>query len=93
MSFSFYSFMSGRNVALKQVTSQSSWPWNSKLAVDGNRDGNYESSSCTHSDQAKTNPTWEIRLASPHAINRFVLFNRMGKYETNHHLKGYGSEK
>ncbi|XP_059169921.1 uncharacterized protein LOC131951607 [Physella acuta] len=70
----------GRNVALRQATNESSRPFNSKLAVDGNRNGNYNSGSCTHSDSDHKNPTWEVRLTSPQSINRFVLYNRKGKY-------------
>ncbi|KAH9490840.1 hypothetical protein Btru_033530 [Bulinus truncatus] len=68
----------GRNVALRQTTTQTSTDYNgpSYKAVDGNTSGIYSHNSCTHTDVTDTMPTWTLDLNSSYLINRIVIYNR-----------------
>ncbi|XP_019622202.1 PREDICTED: hepatocyte growth factor activator-like [Branchiostoma belcheri] len=47
-----------------------------RLAVDGNTDGDYYQSSCTHTSQWIANPSWWVDLGRSYNIGRVVIFNR-----------------
>ncbi|KAH9494721.1 hypothetical protein Btru_017716 [Bulinus truncatus] len=68
----------GKNVALKQESSQSSthdkaFPM---LAVDGNTNGIFTKGSCAHTSEFDPTPSWTLALDTPKVVNRFVLYNR-----------------
>ncbi|CAL1532210.1 unnamed protein product [Lymnaea stagnalis] len=81
----------GRNVALKQNTSQSSMLGNyaSDLAVDGNRNSNLDMHSCTHTDDNDRNPSWSLNFTATQSLHRYILYNRDGLQER---LKGFTIE-
>ncbi|XP_078666924.1 C-type lectin lectoxin-Lio2-like [Branchiostoma floridae x Branchiostoma belcheri] len=47
-----------------------------RLAVDGNTNGDYYQSSCTHTSQWIANPSWWVDLGRSYNIGRVVIFNR-----------------
>ncbi|XP_059158865.1 uncharacterized protein LOC131942915 isoform X2 [Physella acuta] len=66
----------GRNVALKQMTWQSSdygTVYTSDKAVDGNTDNRIASGSCTHTEDKGI---WGLTFPIPLYINRYILYNR-----------------
>ncbi|XP_059173381.1 uncharacterized protein LOC131953936 [Physella acuta] len=71
----------GRNVALKQTTSQSSdyeekdIVRNSSLAVDGNTSGNFSHITCTHTAESKPGE-WRVTFSITPNVNRYILYNR-----------------
>ncbi|CAL1532169.1 unnamed protein product [Lymnaea stagnalis] len=71
----------GRNIALKQMTSQSSnysegsVIYDSSRAVDGNTDSDFFHGSCTHT-QIETASNWNVTFSRPQLVNRYVLYNR-----------------
>ncbi len=69
----------GENVARRGSARQSSTDFggDASRAIDGNRDGAYEKDSVTHTRQGK-DPWFEIDLKKSVAIDRVVIFNRMG---------------
>jgi hypothetical protein len=77
---SFYSmFVLGAVVSKGKSVSQSSEyapsPGRANVAIDGNTQQNYFSSSCTHTD-LQVNPWWKIDLGSEHDINLVKVWNR-----------------
>ncbi|CAL1537367.1 unnamed protein product [Lymnaea stagnalis] len=77
---SFY-VSGGQNVALKQNATQSGvWKEHNiahaaLLAVDGNRDNDLSQGSCAHTD-VPGSPRWQVTLARPSRVNRYVIYNR-----------------
>lgn len=76
------SICSGRNVALKQYSSQSSnyiensVVYDSTRAVDGNPSGDfYRQLSCTHTLSSSPS-TWEVHFDYLMSVNRYTLYNR-----------------
>ncbi|XP_059166736.1 fucolectin-1-like [Physella acuta] len=78
----------GRNVALKQPTSQrSNYSDNvcnemcslSGNAVDGNTDSNLYSRSCTHTDIREARPWWRLEFTHPKVVTKVALYNRHRK--------------
>ncbi|CAL1529558.1 unnamed protein product [Lymnaea stagnalis] len=76
----------GRNIALKQNTSQAGTYRNkdipasiskSKNAVDGDRNANFSAGSCTHTRTTET-ANWTLNFALPHYADTYVLYNRQG---------------
>ena len=65
------------NLALSKSVSQSSDYGNAYpvRAVDGNTDGIWSSSSCTHTDQT-TNPWWRGDLGSSQHVSEVFIVNR-----------------
>ncbi|CAG5135120.1 unnamed protein product [Candidula unifasciata] len=81
----------GRNVALKQRTTQTSiFPLismsQSKNAVDGNRDNIFEHGSCTHTNYDDNSPAWAVTFSGKLTVNRYVLYNRA---LVAHRLQGF----
>ncbi|CAL1548041.1 unnamed protein product, partial [Lymnaea stagnalis] len=76
----------GRNIALKQNTSQTSTSLHgnsydysrSENAVDGNTDGSFRQKSCTRTDSQGQKPSWTVRLSGHHVVNRYNIYNRKG---------------
>ncbi|CAG5121052.1 unnamed protein product, partial [Candidula unifasciata] len=81
----------GRNVALRENTTQSSNLshasggttifFTSDLAVDGNREAIFfDGKTCTHTDLLQTTPqlTWSLTLSKPRRVNRYLIFSRGG---------------
>ncbi|KAK0057053.1 multiple epidermal growth factor-like domains protein 11, partial [Biomphalaria pfeifferi] len=76
----------GRNLALKQSTSQSSTYFDgisinmsrSSNAVDGNTDDNYYHGSCIHTDHEMNTagPTWRLNFAFPALLQGVMIYNR-----------------
>ncbi|CAH3165687.1 unnamed protein product, partial [Pocillopora meandrina] len=66
------------NLALSKSASQSSDYANAYpvRAVDGNTDGIWSSSSCTHTDQT-TNPWWRGDLGSSQHVSEVFIVNRV----------------
>jgi len=73
-------FSGATNVALKKPTVQNSISngGDPQRAVDGNTDGAWEKNSVTHTAENVTDPTWEVDLGKPLAIDKIVLWNRAG---------------
>ncbi|BFZ21379.1 hypothetical protein BsWGS_24417 [Bradybaena similaris] len=75
---SFY-ISGGRNVALKQNTTQTSL-YDSRShaykAVDGDRNAHFENGDCTHTKLFDPQPTWNVTLSHPASVNRYVIYNR-----------------
>lgn len=69
----------GENVARKGRASQSSDDFGgvATRAIDGDRNGDYDAGSVTHTRQG-ADPWFEIELDRDHAIDRVALFNRTG---------------
>ena len=65
------------NIAYKRGTRQISTGWGGRAsrAVDGNRHGNYNHKSCTHTHR-HTNPWWRVDIGSPQEIAKVSLSNR-----------------
>ena len=66
-----------RNWAYQRPTVQSSTALGgtSARAVDGNRSGDWNGGSVTHTDQ-ETDPYWEVDLGAAHHIDEIRIFNR-----------------
>ncbi|BFZ21382.1 hypothetical protein BsWGS_24421 [Bradybaena similaris] len=82
----------GRNVALKQNTTQSSLYDNlahAFKAVDGDTDGHHENSGCTHTQFSDPKPTWNITLHHSASVNRYVVYNRIRGTYVDHRLQGF----
>ena len=45
-------------------------------AIDGNGDGFWSSSSCTHTSYGKNNPWWQVDLGSPKKLSAIRITNR-----------------
>lgn len=85
----------GRNVALKQQTEMISFyheesaitgfkniSFTADLVVDGNTSQDfYEGRSCARTNNA-FKPFWRVTLSRPALVNRFVIYNRDGRYTT-----------
>ncbi|KAH9494750.1 hypothetical protein Btru_017789, partial [Bulinus truncatus] len=92
----------GRNVALKQVTWQSSnfsienFVYDASKAVDGDTSGNFSKNSCSHTDVPDSTPTWSVRFKSSE-ITRYIIYNRASYQERLHgftlEAKGEGGGK
>ncbi|KAI8773661.1 platelet endothelial aggregation receptor 1 [Biomphalaria glabrata] len=72
----------GRNVALKQMTWQTSTytdvvlgVFNASKAVDGNTNSNFYTKSCTHTAVADSKPMWTVNFPLSE-ITRYVIYNR-----------------
>ena len=70
-------FENGVNIATKGKASQISTGYNgpAKLAIDGNRDGDYEKKSVSHTAQAN-NPWIEVDLGNERKIEKIMIWNR-----------------
>ncbi|CAL1529556.1 unnamed protein product [Lymnaea stagnalis] len=78
----------GRNIALKQNTTQAGTyiepspkftsRTKSENAVDGNRNSNFDTGSCTHTD-TKESANWTLTFALLHYAHTYVLYNREGR--------------
>jgi hypothetical protein len=83
----------GRNVALRQKTSQSTTfselyngrnqTYTSEKAVDGNTSGKFEEtytcSSTTKEGYNLSTATWNLTLKKPRRVNQYVVYHRTGK--------------
>ncbi|KAK0065021.1 multiple epidermal growth factor-like domains protein 11 [Biomphalaria pfeifferi] len=69
----------GRNLALKQQTSQTSIHLNyeSQFAVDGIVAPSCRFSGCSHTAVYDTTPRWSVTFNQAYSLNRFVLYNRL----------------
>ncbi len=65
------------NVALGRPATQSSviFGGSASRAVDGNTNGNWSSSSVTHTD-ADSLPWWEVDLGSAQLVDKIIIYNR-----------------
>ena len=83
-----------RNLALNKRTYQSStWPYGKKSmtankAVDGNRDVNLDSLSCTHTD-GETDPFWIVDLGRVYRIGHVSITNRLLSYAPGKYISLY----
>ncbi|HUG66745.1 MAG TPA: DUF1549 domain-containing protein, partial [Pirellulaceae bacterium] len=71
-------FRGEENVARQGKASQSSVDYAGppELAIDGNTDGDYvKAKSTTHTKKEK-NPSWQVELSEPAAVDRIVVWNR-----------------
>ncbi|CAL1541409.1 unnamed protein product, partial [Lymnaea stagnalis] len=74
----------GRNVALRQLATQSSQytgipglNTNASNAVDGDTSPYLHQNSCTHTQPgAPPYPTWTVTFTHLYLITRFILYNR-----------------
>ena len=73
-------FSGGENVARKGKASQCSTDYggDAARAIDGNRDGDYNKGSISHTDMYILNPWWEVDLGETKTIEKVVLWNRAG---------------
>ena len=71
------------NLALQGEASQSSTAFggDARLAIDGNKDGDFDKKSTTHTEQSN-NPWWELDLKTPQKLDRITIWNR-----TDHDLQ------
>ena len=71
------------NIAPQGEASQSSTAFEgaARLAIDGNKDGDFDKKSTTHTEQS-TNPWWELDLKTAQKIDRINVWNR-----TDHDLQ------
>jgi hypothetical protein len=71
------------NIALKGEASQSSTAFGgeARFAIDGNKDGDFDKKSTTHTEQSN-NPWWELDLKTPQKLDRITVWNR-----TDHDLQ------
>uniref|UniRef100_A0A2C9KTG8 Fucolectin tachylectin-4 pentraxin-1 domain-containing protein n=1 Tax=Biomphalaria glabrata TaxID=6526 RepID=A0A2C9KTG8_BIOGL len=69
----------GRNLALKQQTSQTSThlKYESQFAVDGIVAPSCRFSNCSHTAVYDTTPSWSVMFDQAYLFNRFVLYNRL----------------
>ena len=76
---SFLSFILSENIALQRNTAQFLQKWGraASRAVDGNFDGLWEHSSCTHT-QLQTEPWWRVDLGSSKPVSEVFIVNRVG---------------
>ena len=72
-----YSFLLGENFALKKPTkqSQTTHGGSASKAVDGNKNRQYFSGSCTHTDE-ETTPWWRVDLEQRIAVTHVKIANR-----------------
>lgn len=78
-----YSAYTYRNVALRGKATQSSrfkdQQWSGFVdasnAIDGNRDGNLERGSCSHTE-TENSPWWRVDLLDSYIITQVIIFNR-----------------
>jgi hypothetical protein len=72
-------FSGADNVALQGEATQSSTDYDgpARLAIDGNTNGEFSVKSTTHT-ATEENPWWQLDLKSLAAIDRIVIWNRMG---------------
>ncbi|CAL1532183.1 unnamed protein product [Lymnaea stagnalis] len=90
----------GRNVAVRQMTSQSSnysengVAYDSSRAVDGNTDSDFSHGKCSHTLKA-TDSNWNVTFSRPPLVNRYVLYNRGNLQERllNFSLSSFNQEK
>jgi hypothetical protein len=70
------------NLALQGEASQSSTAFggDARLAIDGNKDGDFDKKTTTHTQQSK-DPWWEVDLKGPQKVDRITVWNR-----TDHEL-------
>ena len=83
------------NLALGKPTKQSSTHGNAgpSRAVDGNRNSNFDSSSCTHT-QSKKGSWWQVDLEAIYEIRDVVITNRgdcCGKLNQTQSRRVYGT--
>lgn len=68
------------NLAKGKPATQSSEGWGGApgRAVDGNRDGNYNANSTTHTSGAANDatPWWQVDLGAIHKVSQIKIFNR-----------------
>jgi hypothetical protein len=67
----------GANVAPEGNASQTSTAYGgvAERAIDGNRDGNYEAGSTTHTER-EPDPWWELDLGRARRVDRLAIWNR-----------------
>jgi hypothetical protein len=65
--------LKGKSVS--QSSEYAPGPGPANVAIDGNKEQNYFSSSCTHTD-LQVNPWWKIDLGSEYDINLVKVWNR-----------------
>jgi len=72
-----YSPLLTGNIAYRRGTRQISTGWSGhpQRAVDGNRNGNYNSRSCTHTHR-HSNPWWRVDLGSKQEVAKVSISNR-----------------
>ncbi|CAG5135119.1 unnamed protein product, partial [Candidula unifasciata] len=83
----------GRNVALREKTSQTSTSSGSSgiklesyLAVDGIPNRMRDSTECTLTDKSDQRPRWNLKFSHPMTLNRFILHNT---YKKSAYLTGF----
>ncbi|BFZ21383.1 hypothetical protein BsWGS_24422 [Bradybaena similaris] len=69
----------GRNVALKQKTAQTQSRYfhmgsQAFNAVDGDTTGSQVKGTCAHTVYRNEEPTWNVTLSHPAAVNRYVIY-------------------
>jgi hypothetical protein len=71
------------NIAAQGDASQSTTAFGgeARFAIDGNKDGDFDKKSTTHTEQSK-NPWWELDLKAPQKLDRITVWNR-----TDHDLQ------
>ncbi len=71
-------FRGEENVARKGKATQSSVDYAGppELAIDGNTDGDYTKATSTTHTKKEKNPSWQVELSEPAAIDRIVVWNR-----------------
>ncbi|XP_059176839.1 uncharacterized protein LOC131956421 [Physella acuta] len=73
----------GRNIALKQSSSQDSYynitTHNATNAVDGNRDTDWYSGTCVHSIDMIGDHYWMVQFDREYLVSRYVLYSRLDK--------------
>jgi len=76
-------FKSSTNIAPQGEATQSSTAYEAaaRLAIDGNKEGDFDKKSTTHTDPSN-NPWWELDLKTPQKIDRITVWNR-----TDHDLQ------
>ena len=69
--------LSDTNLALQRPSFQTSTAYGASAyrAVDGNRDSNYGSDSCTHT-AGDINPWWAVDLQQKYYIHHLIISNR-----------------
>ena len=71
-------FSDGRNIAPRGKASQKNTGFGgeAKRALDGNKDGSYNSGTQTHSEENTDSPWWEVDLGGEYPIQSIALYTR-----------------
>ncbi len=66
------------NIATKGKATQSSDYFDAvaSRAIDGNKNGDYNKGSVSHTATGKSDPYWEVDLGSEHDISKIIIWNR-----------------